>query len=179
MVKYIIVLVKVALSCRTLCYPMDCNLPGSSIYGIFQGRILVRLAIPFSRGSSWPRDWTQVCPGIEPRSPACRQILYHLSHQGSPNIWEWLIKTWKSLIIPRGDKNPRIDMSNSNNPVFIKHLLYDSYCMSSFCFAVSRLFLTINFWIMYCYLSVYLIYKWQWFFERLACPEVHSLKMWR
>ena len=157
--------------CLTLCNPMDCSLQGSSVHGIFEARVLEWVAISFSGDLS--------NSGIEPRSPACRQILYHLSHQGSPNIWEWLIKTWKSLIIPRGDKNPRIDMSNSNNPVFIKHLLYDSYCMSSFCFAVSRLFLTINFWIMYCYLSVYLIYKWQWFFERLACPEVHSLKMWR
>ena len=35
---------------------MDCNLPGSSVHGIFQARILERVAIPFSRGSSQPRD---------------------------------------------------------------------------------------------------------------------------
>ena len=39
---------------------MDCSLPGSSIHGIFQTRILEWVAISFSRGSSWPRDWTQV-----------------------------------------------------------------------------------------------------------------------
>ena len=39
---------------------MDCNLPGSSIHGILQARILEWVAISFSRGSSWPRDWTQV-----------------------------------------------------------------------------------------------------------------------
>ena len=38
------------------CDPMDCNLPGSSAHGILQARILERVAIPFSRGSSWPRD---------------------------------------------------------------------------------------------------------------------------
>ena len=38
---------------------MDCSLPGSSIHGIFLARILEWVAIPFSRGSSWPRDWTQ------------------------------------------------------------------------------------------------------------------------
>ena len=49
---------------------MDCSLPGSSVYGILQARILEWVAIPFSRGSSWPRDWTWVsCTG--------RQILYH------------------------------------------------------------------------------------------------------
>ena len=39
---------------------MDCSLPGSSVHGIFQARILEWVAISFSRGSSWPRDWTQV-----------------------------------------------------------------------------------------------------------------------
>ena len=40
--------------------PTDCSLPGSSVYGILQTRILEWVAIPFFRGSSWPRDWTQV-----------------------------------------------------------------------------------------------------------------------
>ena len=44
--------------CLTLFDPLDCNLPGSSIHGIFQARILEWIAIPFSRGSSRPRDWT-------------------------------------------------------------------------------------------------------------------------
>ena len=39
---------------------MDCSLPGSSIYGIFQARVLEWVAISFSRGSSWPRDRTRV-----------------------------------------------------------------------------------------------------------------------
>ena len=43
--------VLVARLCPTLCDPMDCNLPGSSIQGIFQTRILERVAIPFSWGS--------------------------------------------------------------------------------------------------------------------------------
>ena len=42
------------------CKPMDYNLPGSSVHGIFQARILEWAAISFSRGSSWPRDETQV-----------------------------------------------------------------------------------------------------------------------
>ena len=51
---------EVVQSCLTLCDPMDCNLPGFSVHGIFQARILEWVAISFSRGSSWPRDRTQV-----------------------------------------------------------------------------------------------------------------------
>ena len=42
-------------SCLTLCDPMD-----YTVYGILQARILEWVAFPFSRGSSQPRDWTQV-----------------------------------------------------------------------------------------------------------------------
>ena len=51
-------------SCPTLCKPMDCSPPGSSVHGILQTRILERTAIPSCKGSSWPRDPTPVsCPG--------------------------------------------------------------------------------------------------------------------
>ena len=41
----------------TLCDPVDYNLPGSSVHGILQARILEWVAIPLPRGSSWPSDW--------------------------------------------------------------------------------------------------------------------------
>ena len=63
-------------------WPMDCSPPGFSVHGIVQARILEWAALAFSRGSSQPRAWTQV-------SHHSRQILYHLSHQGSP--WSYLI----------------------------------------------------------------------------------------
>ena len=47
---------KVAQSCPTLCHPMDCSLPSSSVHGIFQAIVQEWIAISFSRGSSWPRD---------------------------------------------------------------------------------------------------------------------------
>ena len=57
----------------TLCNPMDCSPPGSSVHRIFQARVLVWVAMPSSRGSSRPRDWTHVsyvsCIG--------RWVLYH------------------------------------------------------------------------------------------------------
>ena len=46
--------------CPTFCNPMDCSPPGSSVLGIFQAKILEWVAIAFSRGSSQPRDQTQV-----------------------------------------------------------------------------------------------------------------------
>ena len=51
---------EVAQSFLTLCDPMNCNLPGSSIHGIFQARVLEWVAITFSGGFSPPRDRTQV-----------------------------------------------------------------------------------------------------------------------
>ena len=46
---------EVAQSCPIHSNPMDCSLPGSSIHGIFQARVLEQVAISFSRGSSQPR----------------------------------------------------------------------------------------------------------------------------
>ena len=51
---------EVTQSCPTLCDPMNCSLPGSSIHGILQARVLEWVAISFSRGSSRPRDRTWV-----------------------------------------------------------------------------------------------------------------------
>ena len=53
--------------CLTLWDPMDYSPPGSSVHRIFQSRILEWVAIPFSRGSSGPRDQTHIsCIGTEP-----------------------------------------------------------------------------------------------------------------
>ena len=52
--------VLVAQSCPTLCDPMDCSPPGSSVHWILQARTLDWVPIPFSRESSQPRDGTWV-----------------------------------------------------------------------------------------------------------------------
>ena len=65
----------VAQSCLTLRDPVDHGPPGSSVHGILRARILEWVAIPFSRGSSWPRD---------PWSLALQAELYLLSHLGAP-----------------------------------------------------------------------------------------------
>ena len=82
----------------TFCNPLDYSLLDSSVHGIPQERILEWVAISFSRGI-FPTQ------GSNPGLLHCRQILYHQSHQGSPNSINWLkmVKTpvgWtvKSLI---------------------------------------------------------------------------------
>ena len=55
LISYLKVKVKVAQSCLTLCDSVD-----YTVHGILQARILEWVAFPFSRGSSQPRDWTQV-----------------------------------------------------------------------------------------------------------------------
>ena len=51
---------EVAQLCLTLCDPVNCRLPGFSVHGILQATILEWVTISFSRGSSRPRDHTQV-----------------------------------------------------------------------------------------------------------------------
>ena len=54
----------------TLCGPSGCTLPGSSVRGIFQERLLAWVASSYSRGSSWPRDWTHIS------CVSCSWVLY-------------------------------------------------------------------------------------------------------
>ena len=68
-----LVCVLVVQLCLTLCDPMDCSSPGSSVHGILQARMLEWVAIPSSRGSSQLKDGTRVY------YVSCidRQVLYH------------------------------------------------------------------------------------------------------
>ena len=86
-----IVKVKVAQSCPTLCHPMD-----YIVHGFLQARTLEWVAFPFSRGSSQPRDWTQV-PYIAGRpftSWATREAI-----ASSPQIMAQLILHWRWVSI--------------------------------------------------------------------------------
>ena len=74
----------------TLCGLMDCSPPASSVHGILQARMLKLVAISYSRGYSWLRDWTHSsfisCLG--------RQILYPQCHVGSPRNAYWWVQLW-------------------------------------------------------------------------------------
>ena len=95
-----------SVSCAVLAdsrNPMDCGPAGSSVHGILQARILDWGAIPFSQGSSWPRDLLH-----------CRQILYHLIYQGGLHqkvginglIYPWMSPTQRFWDESR-NQNPR------------------------------------------------------------------------
>ena len=58
---------EVAQLCPTLCDPMGCSLPGSSVCGVFQAIVLEWIAISFSRGSFQPRDQTRVSRIVDRR----------------------------------------------------------------------------------------------------------------
>ena len=70
-----------AQSCPTLCNPMDCSPPGSSVHGDSPGKN-IRVGCHALLQGIFPTQ------GLNPGLPHCRQILYHLSHQGSPRILE-------------------------------------------------------------------------------------------
>ena len=79
-----------AQSCLTLCNPMDCSSPGSSVLGIFQAIILEWIAIPLSRGSSQLRDWIHIsCVG--------RQILTTKTPRKSHIGWSVQFSSVQSL----------------------------------------------------------------------------------
>ena len=88
------VCVLVPKSCPTLCGPMDCSPPGSSVHGIIQARIPEWVVIFFSRGSFQPRDQIQVC------SASCvgRHFLYHWATWETPQDAKWTIFHLRSLI---------------------------------------------------------------------------------
>ena len=85
----------VAQSCPTLCNPMDCSPPGSSVHGGSPGKTI---------GVGWHSLHQGIFPtqGLNPSLPYCRHILYHLSHQGSPRILKWV-----SYPFSRGSSQPR------------------------------------------------------------------------
>ena len=94
--------VLVTQSCLTLCSPMDCSLPGSSVHGILQARVLEWVASPFSRGPSRPKDRTCIsCIGRFFTIWATREAL-HISNwllNFTRNTWFCVYKicSWKSI----------------------------------------------------------------------------------
>ena len=83
-------------SCPTLCDPIDCGPPGSSVHWIIQARTLEQITMPSSRRSSRPRDRIPV-------SCIARQILYHLSYQGSLLFWLYT-SIWGALFLELWNK---------------------------------------------------------------------------
>ena len=88
---------EVAQSCLTLSGPMDYSLPGSSIHGIFQARILEWVAIPFSRESSQLRDRTQVSCIVAAKSLQCDSIDGSAPDSPVPGILQARTLEWVAI----------------------------------------------------------------------------------
>ena len=89
--------------CLTLCNPMDCSPPGSSVRGFLHAGIVKWVAVPFSRGSSWPGDWTHVscvsCIG--------RWVLFYSNHLGSPTFYLEMFKHYENRVSCEGESTLR------------------------------------------------------------------------
>ena len=81
---------------RNFCGLMDCSLPGSSVHGIFQARVLEWVAIAFSRRSSWSRDWTQVS-----RIVGRRFTIWATRELGGTKTQQWPQDWKRSVFIPK------------------------------------------------------------------------------
>ena len=77
------VLCLVSQSCTSLCDPMDCSLPGCSVHGDSPGKNTGMRCHALLQGIFSTQ-------GLNPGLLHCRQILYHLRHQGSPRILQWI-----------------------------------------------------------------------------------------
>ena len=87
----------VAKSRLTLCVPMDCSPPGSSVYGVLQTRVLEWVAISFSRRYSQLRDQL-----ASPGSPALQVEFFLLGHQGSAILQCVVVYCcWESYVCPQ------------------------------------------------------------------------------
>ena len=107
---------EVIQSCLTLCDPVDCSLPRSSIYGIFQARILEWVATSFSRGSSQPRDWTWVSRIVG------RHFTVWATREALPmNIQDWFPLGWTGWISLRSKELSRVLQHRKSKASILLH----------------------------------------------------------
>ena len=88
---------EVTQSCLTLCDPVDCSLPGSSVHGIFQAIVLEWIAISFSKGSTQPRDWTRVSRIVDRRFTVWATREVHKERWVLKN-WSFELWCWRRLL---------------------------------------------------------------------------------
>ena len=110
----------------TLWGPMDCSPPGSSVHGIFQARMLERVAISFSRGFPWPKDrnWSLLDWQADswPLAPPGKPLLWIFDH--IKLIQHCLFKIYFNVILRTGFMLSKIQQVSSSKLVR-KTLLYN------------------------------------------------------
>ena len=91
----------VTQSCPTLCNPMDCSPPGSSVCGILQARIVEWVAMPFSRGSP-PRDWTWVSRIVGRFFATVTPLITWVIRRQEGQNWRNCTQIWRYWLAERG-----------------------------------------------------------------------------
>ena len=105
---------EVAQSCPTLCDPINCSLPGSSVHGVFQARVLVWVAISFSRRSSPPRDQTWVSHIVD------RRFTIWATRDGDTTLMEESEEELKSFLMRMNKESERAGLKlNINTYVMV------------------------------------------------------------
>ena len=124
--------------CPTLCDSMDCSPPGSPVHGISQARILEWVAIPFSRGSSWPRDWTRV------------------SYIADRFFTIWATRgVLKALQVPPNESPDIVEQGQYS----LAPLYPNSWPTESISIIIPSLILPLNFGVI-CYIEISTLYSW-------------------
>ena len=128
----------VTQSCLTLCDPMDCNPPGSSVHGILQARILECVAMPFSKGSSRLRNRTQVSCLQTDSLPSEPQQHSIYSKESYPNT---LFQITISVLLPDLQSIPSSSTSffflnvglRTFNIIYNLHIYYVFHLLVDYC----------------------------------------------
>ena len=113
-----------AQSCLTLCSPVDCSLPGSSVVGIVQARILTWVAISYSSGSSHLRDWTVVpCVSALAGRYFTTVPLRNPYIQDSPlnNFLKKILPYWRQLCFKKRNYKVNLKIQPCLNCVMLLH----------------------------------------------------------
>ena len=121
----------VTQSCPTLCDPMDCSPPGSSVHEILQARILEWVAISFSRGSSQPRDWTRVCytAGRFFTNWATREYQFYVAH----DLWA---RNAERALLPCAPGVPSARVPGTRGSIFKMASWLPQFFLALFCLQI-------------------------------------------
>ena len=124
----------VAKMSLTFCDPIDCSPPGSSVQRISQVRILKRVAISFSRGSSQPRDWTHI-------SSIGRSTFFFFYHWEAfweaPCLYVYMYTNWPLNHVGVRSNDPPCSQKSTFNLYLTLHIvsslpLYQRFCICWF-----------------------------------------------